>query len=138
MTEELFKKLCELQPERPTIADCLAKCTTFNADSAGVVALNASCYTIFCDLFDPIIQEIHCVDAIASKYSESEWNGDTMAFQKFESESILSVEISCARSLMNVPLVCGADEHDLQTILTTVSAFRFKMSRLCAMKNVSN
>lgn len=144
LTEELFKKLCELQPKRPTIIDCLAKCNTFGTDSVGVVALNASCYTIFADLFESIIQEINCVDvdAIASKYPDTDWNGDTMAFPNFESESILGIEISCARSLMNVPFVCGANENDLQAILTTVSAFSYSEEKFhfeidCLTKKIS-
>lgn len=118
LTEELFKKL---QMKSPIIIDCLAKFNTLDTNPAGVVALNASCYTIFCDLFDPIIKEIHCVDDFASEYPNSSWGGDTVQFEKFDSESILSVEISCTRSIMNMPFVCGANELELQTILTTVS-----------------
>lgn len=121
LTEELFKKLYELQSETPTIIDCLTKFNTLDtANASGIVALNASCYTTFCDLFEPIIKEIHCVDEFPSKYPESDWGEETMAFQKFEFESILGIEISCTRSLRNVPFVCGANEHDLQTILTIV------------------
>lgn len=120
LTGELFEKLYELQKEPPTIIDCLTKYNTFDTNLTGVVALNASCYTIFCDLFEPIIKEIHCVDDFASKYPDSYWGGDSLEFEKFESESILSVEISSTRSLVNMPFVCGATELDLQTILTTV------------------
>lgn len=127
LTEELFNKLCELQSNHPTIIDCLAKFNAPNTDSTGVIALNANCYTMFCDLFEPIIQEIHGVDTIASKYPDSDWNGETMEFQKFNSDLILDVEISCTRSLTNFPFVCGANEHDLQVILTTVRIFRFSI-----------
>lgn len=134
LTEELFKKLYELQPKTPTIIDCLAKFNTLDTNPSGIVALSASCYTTFCDLFEPIIKEIHCVDDFTSKYPDSDWGGDTMVFQKFEFESILGVEISCTRSLVNVPFVCGANEHDLQTILTTVSMQSF--IKVCNVDNM--
>lgn len=127
LNEELFKKLYELQMKSPTIIDCIAKYSTLDttANPSGVVALDASCYTIFCDLFEPIIKEIHGVDEFPSKYPECDWgDGEAMEFQKFESESILGIEISCTRSLQHVPFVCGANEHNLQTILTTVSMRR--------------
>lgn len=126
LNEELFKKLYELHTETPTIIDCIAKFNTLDTSTnpSGVVALNASCYTRFCDLFEPIIKEIHCVDEFPSEYPASDWGEDATVFQKFESESILGIEISCTRSLRNVPFVCGANEHDLQTILTTVSMRR--------------
>lgn len=126
LTEEIFEKFNELQTETPTIIDCLTKFNTIDTNSSGIVAMNASCYTTFCDLFEPIIKEIHCVDEFPCKYADSDWgDGDTMVFQKFDCESILGIEISCTRSLRNLPFVCGANEHDLQTILTTVSMQNF-------------
>lgn len=131
LSEELFKKLYDLQMDTPTIIDCLTKFNTLDTTNpSGIVALNASCYTMFCDLFEPIIKEIHCVDEFPTVYPESDWGEEAMAFEKFEFESILGIEISCARSLRNVPLVCGANEHDLQTILTTVSMRELHKSML--------
>lgn len=140
LTEELFNKLHELQSEHPTIIDCLAKFNALHTDLTGVVALNASCYTMFCDLFDPIIQEIHCIDELASKYPDSDWNVDALVFQKIESDLIMSVEISCTRSLMNFPFVCGANENDLQTILMTVRIFVIRnfIKKILKCKKFSN
>lgn len=118
LTEELFKKLFELQNE-PSIIDCIAEANTLHHNPFGVIVLNASCYNTFCDLFEPIIKEIHCVDEVV-KHPDCEW-GDVSEFETFENESIVSMEISCSRSLANIPFINGTNEQHLESILTTVS-----------------
>lgn len=118
LTEELFKKLIGL-PNEPSIIDCIAKVNTLQRNPFGVIVSNGNCYNTFSDLFEPIIKEIHCVDEFI-KHSDCDW-GDASVFGKLESESIVSLEINCSRSLANIPFISGASEQDLEAILIAVS-----------------
>lgn len=118
LTEELFKKLLE-QQDNPSIVDCIVKVAALPSNPSGVIALNANCYEKFGDLFEPIIKDIHCVDEV-NKQADCDW-GDEMAFGKLENEAIVSSEISCCRSIANIPFIPGINEQDLQIILTQVS-----------------
>lgn len=118
LTEELFKQLSELQNE-PSIFDCIAKVNTLQSNPFGVIVLNGNCYDTFSDLYEPIIKEIHCVDEF-TKHPDCEW-GDVSVFENYETKLIVSMEISCCRSLANIPFIPGASEQDLEAILTAVS-----------------
>lgn len=118
LTEKLFNQLSSLQNE-PSIIDCIAKVNTLQSNPSGVIVLNGNCYNTFSDLYEPIIKDIHCVDEF-SKHPDCEW-GDASVFEKFETELIVSMEISCCRSLENIPFIPGASEQNLEAILTTVS-----------------
>lgn len=117
LTEDLLKKLMEIQ--EPSIIDCIAKVNTLDTNPFGVNVFNANCYSAFCDLFEPIIKEIHCVDEY-SAYPNVDW-GDVNMFEKLESETIISMEISCCRSLSKIPFISGINEQGLENVLTTVS-----------------
>lgn len=118
LTEDLFKKLYELENEL-SIVDCIAKVDTLQSNPFGVVTVNATCFTVFNDLFEPIVKEIHGIDEFV-KYSDCDW-GDVNVFETIDNESILSMEICCSRSLANIPFTSNASEQHLETILTTVS-----------------
>lgn len=125
MTEELFTKLLNPSDE-PSIIDCIAKVDELQANPFGVIVFNGNCYTKFSDLFEPIIKDIHCVDEF-SKYPECDW-GDVNVFEKFHNDTmIVSTEISCCRSLANIPFISipGINEQNLEIILTTVSVESF-------------
>lgn len=119
LTQEMFEKFMNLQT-KPSIHDCIANVDTLQSNPFGVNAISASCYTTFTDLFEPIIKEIHDIDEFVT-HSDCVW-GDANAFETFETNTIVSMEINCYRSLANIPFILGANEHDLQTILTTVSS----------------
>lgn len=117
LTEDLFKKLMEIQD--PSIIDCIAKVNTLHSNPFGVVVFSANCYSAFSDLFEPIIQEIHCVDEF-NQYPDVDW-GDVNVFEKLKNEAIISMEISCCRSLSKIPFITGINEQGLECVLTTVS-----------------
>lgn len=120
LTEELFRKLCELQDDEPSITDCIAKVNELQANPFGVYPLNGKCYSKFTTLFEPIIKEIHCIDELNQSHPECDW-GDVNAFEMFENDSIESIEISCVRSLANMPFIkTGITEQDLEIMLNTV------------------
>lgn len=118
LTEEMFKKLLDVQNDC-SIIDCIAKVDALHTNSFGVIALNGSCYSKFADLFEPIIMDIHCIDGF-TKYPDSEW-GDLETFSKLENAEIVSIEISCSRSLAGMPFISGINEQNLESILTKVS-----------------
>lgn len=122
MTEELFTKLYNRSDE-PSIIDCIANVDDLLANPIGVIVLNGNCYNKFADLFEPIIKDIHCVDEF-SKYPECDW-GDANVFEKLPNDMILFTEISCCRSLANIPFIPGINEQNLEMILTTVSVEPF-------------
>lgn len=118
LTEEQFKKLLE-QNDGPSIIDCIVKVDAIAYSPCGVRATNSNCYTKFTDLFEPIIKDIHCVDEL-NKHPDCDW-GDESVFQKFDNKAIVSIEMSCSRSLANIPFIPGISESDLQIILSKVS-----------------
>lgn len=119
LTEEMFTKLRKLSDE-PSIIDCIAKVDALQANPFGVIVSNGNCYNMFADLFEPIIKDVHCIDEFG-KYPECNWGDVDFMFEKLENDAIVSTEISCSRSLANVPFIPGINEHQLETILTTVS-----------------
>lgn len=119
LTEELFAKLHKLSDE-PSIIDCIANVDALQANPFGVIVSNGNCYSTFADLFEPIIKDVHCIDGFG-KYPECNWGDVDFVFEKIENDAIVSTEISCCRSLANVPFIPGISEHQLETILTTVS-----------------
>lgn len=122
LTEERFIKLLE-QGGEPSIIDCIVKVDALASSPSGVRLSSSNCYTKFADLFEPIIKDIHCVDEL-NKHPDCDW-GDESVFQKFDNEAIVSVEISCSRSLVNISFIPGINESDLQTILSKVSIAPF-------------
>lgn len=128
LTEELFEKLLDVQNEC-SIIDCIAKADALQTNSMfGVIALNGNCYTTFGDLFEPMVKEIHCIDDF-TKYPDCDW-GDFGVFEKFLNEEIVSIEISCSRSLAKMPFIPGINEQNLEIILTQVSmAFRIPFNQ---------
>ncbi|XP_031621141.1 arginine kinase-like [Contarinia nasturtii] len=120
LTEELFRKLYKLQDNEPSIIDCIAKVNELQANPFGVYPLNGKCYSKFRALFEPIIKDIHCIDDEFHNHPDCDW-GDVNAFEIFENERIESIEISCVRSLANMPFIkSGINEQDLEIILNTV------------------
>lgn len=122
LTEEIFKTLLK-QQDKPSIIDCIAKVNALPNNPFGIVVLNANCYSKFVNLFEPIIKDIHCVDEL-NKYPDCDW-GDASVFEKLDNVTIVSTEISCCRSMANVPFIPGINEHDLESILTQVSVVIF-------------
>lgn len=118
LTKELFEKLLK-QQDQPSIIDCIAKVNELRAHPIGVIVLNGNCYNKFSDLFEPIIREVHCLGEF-NKYPEINW-GDLNMFENLNNESIVFTEISCCRSLSNIPFPSSMNEHDLEIVLTMVS-----------------
>lgn len=142
LTIELFQKLCELKTT-PTIIDCIKKSTLFDFNLIGVVPLDAKCYTNFAIIFNSIIADYNCV-ASEVKQPVCTW-GDWNEFEKIDDPSIISIKMSCRRTIDDYPFVLGMNEQQFEDVLTKVtektnkiqdifakntlySFFRFKMS----------
>lgn len=121
LTEDMYGSLTE-NDDRPSIVDCIVKVDALETYPVGVIALNGDCYTKFADLYESIIKEIHGIDAI-ERHPDSNW-GDGNAFEQLSCENIVSIEISCSRSLAGIPFIPGMNEHDLESVLTKVSNYK--------------
>lgn len=131
LTENLFESLSEIG-DKPSIVDCIVKADALESYPLGVIALNGDCYTKFADLFEPIIKEIHGID-ITDKYPDSDW-GDGTVFDNLNNDNIISIEMSCSRSLAGIPFIPGMNEQDLENVLTIVSSSS-KMNLFIQKKN---
>lgn len=126
LPEDLFRKLLDVQNEY-SIIECIARADKVQNNPFGVVALNGNCYSKFGDLFEPIIKEIHFIDELTN-HPDSDW-GNSNAFENFKTEKIVSIEISCSRSLANMPFISGINEQNLEIILAQVRV-AFELRRL--------
>lgn len=120
LTEDMFKCFTE-HDEKPSIVDCIVKADALDLHPFGIVALNGNCYTKFSELFEPIIKEIHGLEDNIEKHPDSNW-GDGSQFEALNSDRIISIEISCSRSLTGFDFISGMNEQDLENVLTTVSS----------------
>lgn len=107
--------------EKPSIVDCIVKADALDLHPLGIIALNGDCYTKFSELFEPIIKEIHGLDDNIEKHPDLNW-GDGSQLEALNSDRIVSIEISCSRSLTGFNFICGMNEQDLENVLTTVSS----------------
>lgn len=117
LTADLFDRLIKID-ENSSFLDCIKNFGGVYNNVAGIVAVNADCYTVFEDFFEPMINELNGMD-ILSKHPDSNW-GDTNVFENLNCSAIVSTEINCRRSLVNVPFITGMDEQDFENVLSNV------------------
>lgn len=121
LTENMFESFTEYD-NKPNIVDCIVKADALVSHPLGIIALNGDCYTKFSELFEPIIKEINSLDNSIEKHPDSDW-GDENQFETLNSDRIISIEISCSRSLTGFNFISGMNEQDLENVLTTVGFF---------------
>lgn len=115
---EMLEKTAKITP---TIMDCIEQ-SQFHAPTAiGIAALSPVCYIHLATIFEPIIEDYHCVAADV-KQPNYQW-GDSNEFEKFDDDShaVQSIRISCRRSIEKKPFVIGMNENQMAEVLAMVS-----------------
>ncbi|KAL9907238.1 arginine kinase 1 isoform 1-T2 [Glossina fuscipes fuscipes] len=106
LTKEIFDNLKE--KKTPTFGSSLLDCIQSgleNHDSGvGIYAPDAEAYTVFADLFDPIIEDYHGGFKKTDKHPPREF-GDVNCFSNLDpnNEFIISTRVRCGRSLQGYP-----------------------------------
>lgn len=90
-----------------------------DSDPIGLVAPNTSLYLSLEELFEVILIDYHNLKAV-EKYPDSDW-GDQEFFENLESSSIISINISCIRSLDGYPFISAMSSEQLDEVLAKVS-----------------
>lgn len=106
LTREVFDKLKNLKT--PTFGSTLLDCIQSgieNLDSGvGIYAPDAEAYSVFADLFDPIIEDYHKGFKRSDSHPPKEW-GDVETFGNLDpaGEFIISTRVRCGRSMEGYP-----------------------------------
>ncbi|XP_055843786.1 arginine kinase 1-like [Episyrphus balteatus] len=108
LTPEIFKSLRTKTTKSSTLLDCIQSGLANHDSKCGVYAPDAEAYTIFADLFDPIIQDYHCGFKKTDKHPYPNFGnpcvfGDLDPFKHY----IASTRIRCARSIRGYPFNPG-------------------------------
>lgn len=115
LTIEMLEKTASVTP---TIMDCIEQSKILPENAIGLAAVSPECYTDLATIFEPIIEEYHCVAADV-RQPNCQW-GDSNEFEKFDDDSVQSIRISCRRSIGKHPFVIGMSENQLTEVLAMV------------------
>lgn len=122
ITIDLLQKVCETKT-KPTIMECIRASENVAMPSIGICPISAECYSTLACIFEPLIDEFHCV-AIDVKQPHCSW-GDWREFEKIDSDSIASIRFTCRRSIVGIPFVIGMDENQfVETLLQSQNAIQ--------------
>lgn len=116
LTVEMLEKTAKITPK---IMDCIEQSQILPENSIGIAALSPDCYTQLATIFEPIIEEYHCVAADVRQPS-CQW-GDASEFENYGDDSVRSIRISCRRSIGKQPFIIGMNEIQLTEVLAKVS-----------------
>nr|CAI5859536.1 unnamed protein product [Callosobruchus analis] len=106
LTQEIFDNL--KTKKTPTFGSTLLDCIQSgleNLDSGvGIYAPDAESYSVFSDLFDPIIEDYHAGFKKTDKHPPKNW-GDVSVFGDLDpaGEFVVSTRVRCGRSLEGYP-----------------------------------
>ncbi|KAF7272514.1 arginine kinase-like [Rhynchophorus ferrugineus] len=113
LTKDVFDKLKFKKTSfGSTLLDCIQSGLQNFDSSIGVYAADPECYTVFKELFDPIIEEYHKFKLIANQPA-TDW-GPPNAFGNLDPKGdiIVSTRVRCCRTLKGFPLnPCMTENH---------------------------
>lgn len=115
LTIEMLEKTVKIAP---SIMDCIEKSLLYSEESIGIAALGPECYTNLSPIFEPIVEDYHCVAADV-KQPNSQW-GDSKEFEMLADDSVQSIRMSCRRSIGEQPFVISMNENQLAEVLAMV------------------
>lgn len=130
LTEEVLDNLIELETGtfNSTISHCIQMGILMHGSSIGLFAADADCYTVFAELFDPIIHDCHPDLSFDFMHPELNWGDPNSLF--FSDEMHLYMEkcfIFCSRSLEMQPFFPKMKEkhyiHVIEAIRTILENF---------------
>lgn len=105
LTKEVFEKLKDVQtPMGSTLMDCIQSGLQNLDSNIGVYAPDADAYTVFSDLFDPIIEEYHMGFKKSDKHPPSDWgNPSSLGNVDPSGKYVISTRVRCGRALSGYP-----------------------------------
>jgi arginine kinase len=121
LTRPVFDTLkYRLTPSGASLLDVIQSGVQNLDSSIGVYAPDASAYSVFDLLFDPIIESYHHFNP--TSIQPQTFFGDASAFQNLDAENkyVLSTRIRCARSLLGYPfnpLLTEREYNDMEHIV---------------------
>ncbi|XP_008193435.1 arginine kinase isoform X1 [Tribolium castaneum] len=105
LTRELFDKLKTKKTSfGSTLLDVIQSGLENHDSGIGIYAPDADSYSVFADLFDPIIEDYHGGFKKTDKHPPKDW-GDVNAFGNLDpaGEFVVSTRVRCGRSLEGYP-----------------------------------
>lgn len=110
-----------LKTKKTSFGDSLLDCARSgfeNPDSGvGLYAADPECYTLFADLFDPIIEDYHGGFKKSDQHPPTDW-GDVKSIGNIDTKGdlVVSTRIRCARMLEGYPFNPGMNEEKYREI----------------------
>lgn len=106
LTKEVFDNLKEKKTPTfgSTLLDCIQSGLENHDSGVGIYAPDAEAYTVFADIFDPIIEDYHGGFKKTDKHPQRDF-GDVNCFSNLDpnNEFIISTRVRCGRSLQGYP-----------------------------------
>lgn len=102
LTKEILDASKELKTSfKGTLLDCIQSGLELLDSSIGIYACDPDAYTVFADLFDPLIEQLHGFKK-EDKHPDLNWN-ESCKLPEFEGDYVKSIEISCIRNVEGFP-----------------------------------
>ncbi|XP_058058277.1 arginine kinase 1 isoform X3 [Anopheles bellator] len=124
LTKEVFDALKNKKTSfGSTLLDCVQSGFENHDSGVGIYAPDAESYSVFADLFDPIIEDYHMGFKKTDKHPPSEF-GDVNAFGNVDptGEYVVSTRVRCGRSMQGYPFNPCLTEAQYKEMETKVSA----------------
>lgn len=105
LTREVFDSLKDKKTSfGSTLLDCIQSGLENHESGVGIYAPDAEAYTLFADIFDPIIEDYHGGFKKTDKHPAFEW-GDPTSLGNLDpdNEFIISTRVRCGRSVEGFP-----------------------------------
>lgn len=124
LTKEVFDNLKTKQTSfGSTLLDCIQSGLANHDSGVGIYAPDAEAYTVFADLFDPIIEDYHGGFKKTDKHPPKDFGDvDTFANLDPNSEFIISTRVRCGRSLQGYAFNPCLTEENYKEMEEKVSA----------------
>lgn len=125
LTPELLEKLKEVKtPEyKSTILDCVQSGLKNRDSYVGLYAADPTAYSVFSELFNPLIEEYHVGFGAEDKQPELSW-GEPTELENVDPEGqyVVSTRVRCARSVEGYPFHPRMQEAQYEEIYEKVQA----------------
>ncbi|GLV43274.1 Arginine kinase 1 [Carabus blaptoides fortunei] len=128
LTREVFDNLKTKQTSfGSTLLDCIQSGLENHDSGVGIYAPDAEAYSVFSDLFDPIIEDYHTGFKKSDKHPPMDW-GETGTFGNVDptGEYVVSTRVRCGRSMQGYPFnPCLTEEQYKEMEQKAANACRF-------------
>lgn len=105
LTPEIFNKLKTKKTSfGSNLLDCVRSCFENPDSSVGIYAADPEAYTLFADIFDPIIDDYHGGFKKSARHPQTDWGDvNSIGTLDIKNDLIISTRIRCARTLEGYP-----------------------------------